>query len=193
MSVAGLPALQRASNAHLGRRRAFRFFQLVYSVTESGLGALRACDRCSHCELASVGEKVIFLPYEAEYIATVLTSQGRQDDIPSLRGISRDKLCPFFRQNRCALHPVRPIDCRSFPVVPKFTNDSVELHLGVNCPCCSLVNTEFKHLWASVWNVALPYLPSEWRSDYNATTMSFYGTQIPPSELEPPTPLRIPV
>jgi len=191
MKAGANPSRSQSTGFEPTQRQAMYAYQLIYSVTSSNLGTLKICDRCCHCESTDAGERVVLLPYEKEYIESLLTELGRVDDIPLLAGITRDGRCPFHRGQKCSLHPARPVDCRSYPVVPRFVGGDVELHLGVNCPSRGAVASEFKLLWASIWHSLLPYLPEAWRVSYNETNALLYGTPVIPEVLGSVSPMQL--
>lgn len=46
-----------------------------------------------------------------------------------------DKQCPFLDNKRCSIHPVKPVQCRTFPFWPELVEDREEWNLtGSMCP-----------------------------------------------------------
>lgn len=61
--------------------------------------------------------------------------------------------CPHLLSNRCTIHDNRPVDCRTFPLMPKLI-DSKWLTVNISqypCPQKSNVLMSYKHRVASAW------------------------------------------
>jgi Fe-S-cluster containining protein len=47
----------------------------------------------------------------------------------------RNAQCHFLRDGGCAVHPAKPVQCRTFPFWPELVDDAVEWHkTGAYCP-----------------------------------------------------------
>ena len=89
-------------------------------------GALSFCARCPSsacCSKIKHGGTVdapVLLPEEASRIQELsqLSQENFSQDLhdSSFRQMRAANGCPFFRNGRCDIYEVRPVDCRLFPV-----------------------------------------------------------------------------
>ncbi len=149
------------------RERWFGLLGAAYRSTGQPQGELRICTACPDppCEVGP--EQVTFLPWEDEFIHRRLAAAGRHVPIETVRAIAGCERCPFHVQGRCAIHPHRPIDCRTYPLVPRFSGVArVEFTVSSVCPLRSGIDKPFIKLMADVWASLLPHLPTGWKERY---------------------------
>ena len=152
----------------------FALIEEVYRLTEPAImDCAGSCDGA--CETKKM-ETALFLPYELEYImerAGLKESPFQVIGLPSGRygTMGYEKNCPFLIYKGCGIRPVRPLDCRSFPIYPRFPNSSrgpVEFHLAPYCPLKDDLSSEYLACIKKSWEILLPHLPSDWKRFYNS-------------------------
>ncbi len=121
----------------------FRRIEKLHQAPTEGAGlecASRCTARCCPQAIASreldyaVGHVAILLPFEMEYILSKInasSAQLQQAPLELAPGITIDvgfttsaTPCPFLADDyRCGIRDIRPLDCRSFPLIPVFSQD----------------------------------------------------------------------
>ena len=170
------------------RQQWIAFLETLYaSVSEnSGLQCESLCHaRCCpkvktpKNQAEAVGHVAIFLPFELENIVSktgIEPDQFQTAQIEFTPGtpidigfITNDLPCPFLREDhRCGIYEFRPLDCRSFPLIPVFQSDG-GLNFRVDHACPSAKThfpTHQEHL-KDIWRGLLPRLPMNYRKLYN--------------------------
>jgi len=152
----------------------FALIEKVYRLTEPAvMDCAGSCDGA--CE-TKMTETVLFLPFELEYImerAGLKESPFQEIKLPSGRYgmMGYEKNCPFLIYKGCGIRPFRPLDCRSFPIYPRFADSSrapLEFHLASYCPLKDDLSPEYIDCTKKSWKILLPHLPSDWRRFYNS-------------------------
>jgi Fe-S-cluster containining protein len=174
------------------RQHWFELYARVYEQTRAGESELPCLAHCPDgiCER---DEKVFFLPFEIEFVSErtgldlVGTGAFWVVDIPDVGDDGRmgsvpiglkdsHRRCPFFTQDcQCAIHDHRPVDCRSFPLIPSFYRDgSVGSVLRGYCPLVSGTDRlkapglpdGFVELYRELWEFLSPNVPVSWKYLY---------------------------
>ncbi len=58
--------------------------------------------------------------------------------------ILRGSPCPFLQKNgKCAIHKIKPLDCKAYPIFIKPLNSSYEWRVDKDCPVCDKLPKEF--------------------------------------------------
>jgi len=180
-----------AVNAETITSLSTNWFQLIeklhHSITEKS--ALECATRCnarccpksrsSKRDNAAVGHVAIMLPFEREYILskTNLNSEQLQhESIEFSPGVFIDigfmnssKPCPFLTNtNKCGIYDIRPLDCRSFPLIPFFYQDeTITFRVDAECPSANTFSATYQTQLIKVWQDFLPNLPMSYRMLYN--------------------------
>jgi len=127
----------------------------------------------------AVGHVAIMLPFEMEYILSktdIAQEQLQRASLELAPGISIDigfvtsaTPCPFLTDNyQCGIHDIRPLDCRSFPLIPVFNSDeTVSFRVDRDCPSAHTFSTSYQDLLKDIWLDLLPELPMNYRILYN--------------------------
>ena len=133
------------------------------------------------CRACEENEGIVLLPYEHLFIRSKARSLG-MEYIPSFMYhwilvcqkhlyIGYQNICTTcgaLKGKDCAIYQVRPLDCRSFPVVPIFsTNDTIEFQFSAYCPISQKLPPRFISTIENIWISLLPSLPKNWRELYN--------------------------
>ncbi len=158
-----------------------------HSTTEdSGLECATRCTArcCPKAKTATdnasaVGHVAIMLPFEMEYIRakTPISSATLQlAPVEFTADISVDiayttsaSPCPFLTHNNaCGIHDIRPLDCRSFPLIPVFNqDDSLSFRVDQECPSTETFASSYNSQLQKIWHDLLPHLPMSYRMLYN--------------------------
>ena len=124
------------------------------------------CLCCNKCE----NLPIMYLPKEAETIAKNLKINpkelGKESKKKDYYYIGRfDPDCKYFTQGKCGIHEIRPIDCRSFPIIPYFEKGKMNFLLTYFCPAAKSVDKTFIQQTIKMWKDANP--PAEWLKEYS--------------------------
>jgi hypothetical protein len=73
-----------------------------------------------------------------------------------------DRQCMFHRENRCSIHPVKPVQCRVFPFWPEvIESDSTWSETAARCPgmnCGPLVQIQTARVISEEMRIAYPQM-----------------------------------
>src|SRR3989338_7464904 len=58
----------------------------------------------------------------------------------------KDGSCIFFKENRCSIHPARPLACRAYPFWYKKENDSFKIIIDYNGYYCPIITGSFEDI-----------------------------------------------
>ena len=126
----------------------------------------------------AVGHVAIMLPFEMEYILSrtdVAPTQLQHAPLELAPGITidigfvtRSTPCPFLTTNyQCGIHDIRPLDCRSFPLIPVFSsNGTMTFRLDAECPSIREFSAAYQVQLRGVWEDLLSKLPINYRMLY---------------------------
>ncbi len=178
----------------------FTLLEQIYEETQtivSELPCLKYCPECI-CERQE-REKIYFLPFEIEFMhqETGIGSDKNSDnfwmiELPTFENQTlsfglKSKLqdCPFLSEtNRCTIYANRPFDCRSFPLMPIFTKNTIDFELEEYCPLVNAEHTfllnDFVTLYKRLWQLLEKRLPMSWK------VMYWHSNHIIP-EIDDPT------
>lgn len=146
----------------------FELLGSVYEQTGHPQGELKICTDCAEVPCEVGPEQVTLLPFEAEFIQSRLRAEGREESIATIEGIAGCARCPFFQQQRCSIHPHRPLDCRTYPLVPDLRNGVIDFQVSGVCPRWDGSDVPFVGLMAQVWRRLQPHLSEPWWREYGA-------------------------
>lgn len=127
------------------------------------------CDKCED------REDLLLLPSEEEFIIqNQPSSKFCIKDEDGFCYIKDDSPCPKFNSNsKCDIYQFRPLDCRSFPVVPRFSlvnSTSIDFFFA-NSYCPLIKNKELSKEFIKTtiycWKSIVIYLPLKWKELYN--------------------------
>jgi Fe-S-cluster containining protein len=159
------------------KQQLFSLYDRVYDLTaKTDLPCLSNCDGI--CER---DEAAYFLPHEDEYIirrAGLPENSFPVSDDPGSNWVVsigpgrklRRRHCPFSRANRCQIHAVRPLDCRSFPIAPVFDprrDRHPRFVVYTYCPIHEQLPRVFVRSIAAAWELVCAYLPKYWWDAFN--------------------------
>lgn len=117
---------------------------------------------------------VVLLPFEMEYMIEKLgvspaifrvwpveMADGLYGNIGLL---DLSKPCPFLQPDfRCGIYENRPLDCRTFPLLPYLTQaGQLAWEYGQNCPSLERLNPAFTAQMKEIWADLFPALPADW-------------------------------
>ena len=155
------------------------FFADAYAETGHPQGELKICTDCTTAPCEVGPEQVTLLPFEDEYIQSRLAAEGRSESLETIRRIAGCEQCPFFQNRRCAIHPHRPLDCRTYPLVPVFGEHDVLFKVSGVCPLRGGMDQPFIALMRRVWKRLLPRLDPVWKARYNDHQPKEYLEPLP--------------
>lgn len=182
-----LESLNAADNSALQLEWFQRLTKLYHSISESsGLQCDTRCHaRCCPKQKTAqniadaIGHVAIMLPFEREHIIakTGITPQKIQTiRIPFLEAthidigfITNELPCPFLSSgNQCSIYEIRPLDCRSFPLIPVFQDDgTLNFRMDNDCPSVITFSSSYKDAFKQLWVELLPHLPMSYRMTFN--------------------------
>lgn len=153
----------------LERQRWLQLLAELYEQTGHPRGELKICTSCAEAPCEVGPEQVTLLPFEDEFIQSRLAAEGRSVSLAEVQAIAGCEHCPFFVSRRCSIHPHRPIDCRTYPLVPTFAAEQeFEFTVSGVCPLRAGVDRPFIQLMMDVWKKLLPLLSAQWKGGYAA-------------------------
>jgi len=127
----------------------------------------------------AVGHVAIMLPFEMEYILSKTgvsytrlqhTRLELEPEIFIDIGFTTNSMpCPFLTTDeKCGIHEIRPLDCRSFPLIPVFSMEgTVNFRVDSECPSAVTFSSAYQTQFEKVWKELLPNLPMGYRTLYN--------------------------
>lgn len=156
----------------------FDAYKLEGSLPCYELGCTHKCEP-GHDRNALDSESVLYLPGERVYLANTLAEvdgEGAKEYLQAssvfrsstgyaLHYIPGNKTCAFFNGERCKFYSSRPIDCRSYPLVPKAVFEKkgkAYLRFFVDEVCPASNNTEHISRWIQVWQKIAPFVSPAW-------------------------------
>jgi len=157
------------------------------STENAGLECATRCTTARCCPQAiarkdptyAVGHVAIMLPFEMEYIlpqTNITLRQLQQAPLELAPGIdiiigftTSSTPCPFLTADyKCGIHNIRPLDCRSFPLIPVFNLDgTMTFRVDTECPSAETFSADYQTKLKKVWEKLLPSLPMNYRMLYN--------------------------
>ncbi|MDO8603187.1 MAG: phosphatidylglycerol lysyltransferase domain-containing protein [Candidatus Omnitrophota bacterium] len=102
-----------------------------------------SCDVCCRFLDKNAGLAPVFLPHEITLkIKPFLGKSGRV----RLKSCKDIYACPFFKikNNKCAIYPKRPLDCRLYPFAIMFDGKREEIILGIDKKCPFSANPAYQ-------------------------------------------------
>lgn len=164
------------------KKEMFDLLEQAYRLTDG-----YPMDCLTHCDgLCEINESMTLLPYEHLYIAERLGQKRSPFHLVTVEGVrfAYEEVghpCPALAEDgiTCTIWPYRPLDCRSFPVVPTFSLDDpsqVETHISDGyCPLAHRIAnwTEFVEAMRAAWLLLAPRIPPAWKRWYNEQIASF--------------------
>lgn len=147
----------------------------------ASLCTARCCPqvRSRHDPNYAVGHVAIMLPFELEYICEqtdtsmeIFETAGieySKDFNLSIGYITNKNPCPFLTHDyKCGIHSIRPLDCRSFPLIPVFqANGEITYRTDSDCPSVDSLSKEYQDSLKKIWSELLEHLPMKYRMLYN--------------------------
>jgi Fe-S-cluster containining protein len=159
----------------------------VATAGEAGLECAARCTGrcCPHPAMAIrepayiVSHVAIMLPFEMEYIVVhtgVDAARFRRTPVEiapacviEIGSFDVEMPCPFLTDDfRCWGYPFRPMDCRSFPLVPVLGADGgLAFRLEAGCPSLETFSPAYRTRLEAAWRELSPYLSVGYRALYN--------------------------
>jgi len=147
----------------------------------ASLCTARCCPqaRSRHDPNYAVGHVAIMLPFELEYLCEQTDTSMEQFEIANIKYsedfnlsigyITNKNPCPFLTHDyKCGVHSIRPLDCRSFPLIPVFQRDGdIAYRTDSDCPSVEFLAKNYQDLLKKIWSELLEHLPMEYRMLYN--------------------------
>jgi Fe-S-cluster containining protein len=154
---------------------------------DSGLECASRCTGrcCPHEAMATrepaytVSHVAIMLPFEMEYIIEetgVDPARFRRTPAEIAPGVvveigsfDIERPCPFLTDDfQCRGRTFRPMDCRSFPLIPVFgAGGELTFRLEASCPSLDTFLPAYQMRLKAAWQELLPHLSADYRAAYN--------------------------
>ncbi len=127
----------------------------------------------------AIGHVAIMLPFEMEYILEKTQTSIDLIQTTSLEYapgvfidigfVTNETPCPFLTKDyQCGIHDIRPLDCRSFPLIPVFDlNDTLSFRSDETCPSIHTFSKDFQEKFKKIWQELMSDLPMNYRTLYN--------------------------
>lgn len=163
----------------------------LFRNTDFNLGTFDLCSNCvgksSTCCCDPIVDSPMLLPNEVEAISKKMqiekeTFSKKIDlakinndyslkDLYQMRRYKNTNACYFYRDNKCTIYDIRPIDCRIFPYDIKLEKDGNYYLVYYKSDKCQIMNEDIKNIKMISYNtrlflrLLLPYL-REWSDKY---------------------------
>ncbi len=163
----------------------------LFRNTKNNLGTFNLCHNCvnskANCCSNSEIDSPMLLPHEAQEIAkemnikisefateidfSLLNNDNYLKSLYQLKRQENSNACYFYKNNKCSIYDIRPIDCRIFPYDIKLEKDGNYYLVYYPTNNCNIKNTDFADLKMISYNtrlfirLLLPYL-REWTDPY---------------------------
>ena len=169
----------------------------LFRNTNNNLGTFNICSNCvgnnSTCCCDTNVDSPMLLPNEVEAISKKmkieketfskkvdLAKMNNDYSLKDLYQMKRDEesnSCYFFRNNKCTIYDIRPIDCRIFPYDIKLEKDGNYYLVYYKLDKCQIMNEDIKNIKMISYNTRLflrllfPYI-REWSDKYCCTHLT---------------------
>ena len=169
----------------------------LFRNTEYNLGTFDLCSNCvgknSTCCCDPIVDSPMLLPNEVEAISKKLKLEKddftkRIDlakinndyslkDLYQMKRFKNTDACYFYRDNKCTIYDIRPIDCRIFPYDIKLEKDGNYYLVYYKSDKCQIMNENIKDIKMISYNtmlflrLLLPYI-REWSDKYCCTHLT---------------------
>lgn len=168
----------------------------LFRNTNNNLGTFNLCQKCVNakatcCSNPAVDSPMI-LPTEAKEISKAtgeeigefaelidFAEKNNDNSLKSLYQMKRQKnnsSCHFYKNCRCSIYDIRPIDCRIFPYDIKLENDGNYYLVYYLANNCEVKNVDVDNLKMISYNTRLflrllfPYI-REWSDPYSSSKL----------------------
>lgn len=151
----------------------YLLYDAIYNVeTMLPCNEYQCSDGCEPGHVSNI--EVCLLPFEKEYIISKIDKRNYFDSIDynkdnSVGLIKNGNICSYFCNDKCSIHKYRPIDCRSYPLIPTNITGELTFQLHSICKLDYYLSSLREHIrvWRDVWYKLYPYLDSDWWRLYN--------------------------
>ena len=98
-------------------------------------------------------------------------------DLYQMKRDEKTNSCCFYKNNRCTIYDIRPIDCRIFPYDIKLENNGNYYLVYYKSDKCQIMNEDIKNIKMVSYNtrlffrLLLPYI-REWSDKYCCTHLT---------------------
>lgn len=168
----------------------------LFRNTENNLGTFNLCQKCVHAKASccsnSEVDSPMLLPDEAQEIAKITNEEIEKFAQPidfatmyndkTLKTLYQMKrqdnsyACHFYKDCKCSIYDIRPIDCRIFPYDIKLEKDGNYYLIYYLANNCEIQNIDVNSLKTISYNTRLflrllyPYI-REWSDSYCSTKL----------------------
>lgn len=162
----------------------------LFRNTKNNLGTFNLCSNCvgnsANCCSNTDVDAPMILPSEAKAISEKMNIEKEEfsnriefskmyndstlKDLYQLKK-QKDNSCYFYKDNKCTIYDIRPIDCRIFPYDVKLEKDGEYYLVYYNTETCPIHDADIKDIKMVSYNtrlflrMLLPYL-REWADKY---------------------------
>lgn len=169
----------------------------LFRNTSNNLGTFDLCSNCvgndAVCCCNPEIDSPMLLPNEVETISKEMKvskdefcnrinfAEINKDyslkDLYQMKRIQKDNSCYFYRNNKCTIYSIRPIDCRIFPYDIKLEKDGNYYLVYYKPNKCRILNEDISNVKLVSYNtrlflrLLLPYL-REWSDPYCCTNLT---------------------
>lgn len=169
----------------------------LFRNTENNLGTFNLCHNCVNAKATCCSNPFVdspmILPKEVTEISKAVNldvnefaekidfaAMHNDKSLKSLYQMKRQNnsnSCYFYKDCKCSIYDIRPIDCRIFPYDIKLESDGNYYLVYYQTDNCEIKNIDFDNLKAISYNTRLflrlliPYL-KEWSDSYCSTNLT---------------------
>lgn len=149
-------------------------------ISKNNNGIFSYCKSChdSPCERSI--DDVVLLPFEESFILDRLKENKVATNRITIKSIQTEIICPCYVNKKCDIHSSRPIDCRSYPLIPIFlSNNKFSLKVSSNCPNSNKISQNFYKRTRAIWKAVFPLLSEGWKTRYNNIASAIPLRELP--------------
>jgi len=146
-------------------------FEKAYGLIKDDLGCSKNCKICEEGSLQFLPGEVEFLSKKLRIAKNKLAHSYQIDGhiiwlLPKIKVPKIDKHCPFYKFGKCIKRYARPLDCRSYPLLPYLKKGKLSVKLDKQCPLVKQkkIKKEFIRRAFKAWKIVNP--PKWWIEIY---------------------------
>lgn len=149
-------------------------FERVYNLVREDILCPVDCNICENGWIQFLPGEIEFLSHKVKIPKSKIAKLYKMHGKKVWMRLQKDSHCPFFNLGRCSIRKWRPMDCRSFPVVPKIIKNKIVMELCIRCPLVKKgeIKNTFIRKANEAWKIINP--PRWWLKIWNEIYLKEY-------------------
>jgi hypothetical protein len=156
----------------MNRKKKLSFGEL-YALVEYNMDCPSECSICEDNFMQLLPGEIEYLSDQCKISKTKIANKHILNGKTVWMIRNNEKDCNFYKCGRCMKREIRPLDCRTYPVVPCFKNNKISARLSEECPLVksNSICKEFIKKAVKSWKVANP--PKWWMKIYEKECLDY--------------------